>query len=103
MLAWVLMPDHAHWLLQLGEEDALEKVVTNLKTASARAANRALGRQGSVWSRAFHDHALRNDECANMVARYIIENPVRAGLVVCVTDYPYWNAWFLSHEDFRCS
>ena len=101
MLAWVLMPDHAHWLLHLGKSDSLETVVANLKTASARAANRALGRHGSLWSRAFHDRALRDDESAEIVARYIIENPVRAGLVACAADYSFWNAWFFVGAPLR--
>jgi putative transposase len=95
LLCWVLMPDHAHWLLQLGERDGLACVVCRLKSASARAANAALGRSGAVWSRAFHDHALRCDEDLLTLARYIVVNPVRAGLVPRVGDYPFWNAVWL--------
>ena len=92
MLAWVLMPDHAHWLLQLGEKDALGAVVNRLKSASARFVNRVLGRQGALWEPAYHDHALRSEENVRDVARYIIANPLRAGLVQRVGDYPFWNA-----------
>ena len=95
MLAWVLMPDHAHWLVQLHGHDALATVVNRLKSASARAVNQALGRRGALWSRAFHDHALRSDETIEVVARYIIANPIRAGLVSRVGDYPFWNTTFL--------
>jgi putative transposase len=94
LLAWVLMPDHAHWLLQLGACDSLVTVVARLKSASARYTNRSLRTQGSLWSRAFHDHALRRDEDVVATARYIIANPVRAGLVERMGDYPFWNtAW----------
>src|SRR5687768_11192368 len=55
MLAWVLMPDHAHWLLQLGEHDTLAAAVTRLKCSTARSVNRVLDRTGPVWARAFHD------------------------------------------------
>lgn len=41
MLAWVLMPDHAHWLIGLGKQDNLSLVVNRLKSSSARLANRA--------------------------------------------------------------
>lgn len=92
MLAWVLMPDHAHWLVQLGECDALGLVVNRLKSASARAANRALCRSGPLWARAFHDHALRADEEIRRSARYVVANPLRAGLVDRIGDYPFWNA-----------
>jgi len=95
MLAWVLMPDHAHWLVQLAERDSLETVVNRLKSASARAANLPLGRSGPLWERAFYDHALRREEDVISVARYIVANPIRAGLVTRFCDYPFWNAVWL--------
>lgn len=92
MLAWVLMPDHAHWLIRLGESDALDAVVNRLKSASARGANRVLHRDGALWTRAFHDHALRAEEDLQRSAQYVVDNPVRAGLVERIGDYPFWNA-----------
>ncbi|MGH8214282.1 MAG: transposase, partial [Rhodanobacteraceae bacterium] len=52
MLAWVLMPDHTHWLIRLGDGDTLATVVNRLKSASARNVNRLLHRRGPVWARA---------------------------------------------------
>lgn len=95
MLVWVLMPDHLHGMVQLGERDELGTVVNRLKSASARHTNGALCRTGGVWTRAYHDHALRRDEDLAGVARYVIANPVRAGLVTQVGNYPFWNAVWL--------
>ena len=92
MLAWVLMPDHAHWLIQLGANDALKDSIARLKSASARSVNYVLGRKGTLWARAYYDHALRPDEDLKTVARYIIGNPVRDGLVAQIGDYPFWDA-----------
>ena len=92
MLAWVLMPDHAHWLLQLGEEDELGNVVNRLKSSSSRLTNRVLDRRGMLWEPGYHDHALRAEEDLLDTARYIIVNPIRAGLVKRVGDYPFWDA-----------
>ena len=94
-IAWVLMPDHLHVLLQLGQRDSLAHVVSRMKATSARAVNGVLNRQGTLWSRAFHDHAVRSDESMQTIARYIVMNPVRAGLVKRAGDYPFWNAMFL--------
>lgn len=94
-LAWVVMPDHVHWLLSLGEYANLSVVVKSLKARSAMAINRALGVEGSVWQRAFHDHALRRDEDILTLARYVISNPLRAGLVNSVGDYPHWDCKWL--------
>ncbi len=89
------MPDHLHLLVSLESGHTLPSAMHRLKSASARAANRALGRTGRLWARAYHDRALRRDESVIAVARYIITNPVRAGLVRRVGDYPFWNAAWL--------
>jgi lipoyl(octanoyl) transferase len=98
MLAWMLMPDHAHWVLQLGTDNTLSRVVCALKSASALQVNRALNRNGPVWARAFHDHALRDDESLRDTARYVVANPLRAGLVSKIGDYPFWNAVWLEQS-----
>lgn len=95
MLAWVLMPDHAHWLIQLGATDSLHVVVNRLKSASARRANRVLNRSGALWARSFHDRALRAEDDAKASARYIVANPLRAGLASAIGDYPFWDAVWL--------
>jgi REP element-mobilizing transposase RayT len=92
---WVLMPDHLHLLASLGAGCSLPSAMHRLKSASARAANRAIGRKGRLWARAYHDRALRRDESVIAVARYIIANPIRAGLVRRAGDYPFWDAEWL--------
>lgn len=95
ILAWVLMPDHAHWVIQLGAETSLSQIVNRLKSASARRLNRHLDREGSVWAKAFYDRAVRKEDDLKAMARYVVANPVRAGLVERVGDYPFWNAVWL--------
>ena len=95
MLAWVLMPDHAHWLIELSEHDVLSTVVNRIKSASARHTNRVLQRNGALWSAAYHDHALRAEDDFADTARYVVANPLRAGLVKSLGDYPFWNAIWL--------
>ncbi|HVT35604.1 MAG TPA: transposase, partial [Nevskiaceae bacterium] len=101
MLAWVLMPDHVHWLIQLGERDSLDLVISRLKSASAREVNRLRASSGNLWQRSFHDHALRREEDLKTAARYIVGNPVRAGLAEHVGGYPYWNAIWLQERALR--
>lgn len=90
-LAFVVMPDHLHWLMQLNRGYELSAAVRFVKSASSRAVNRHLGMQGSVWSKGFYDHALRRDEDLLRVATYIINNPLRAGLVETIGDYGLWD------------
>ena len=91
-LAFVIMPDHVHWMLQLKGDAKLSSIVQVVKSVSAHALNRQLERHGSIWQKGFHDHALRREEGIRHAARYIIANPVRAGLVESVRDYSHWDA-----------
>ncbi len=97
LLAWVVMPDHAHWLLQLGESGDLSKAVAALKRQSASEFNRIKGNAtgSSVWQRGFYDRAIRRDEDVAAVARYIVANPLRSGLVTQLSLYPFWDAVWL--------
>lgn len=92
LLAWVLMPDHAHWMVELGEGGLISDVANRLKSATARAANRSLGRNGALWSAGYHDRALREEDDVRAAARYLVGNPLRAGLVDRIGDYPFWDA-----------
>lgn len=88
-LAFVVMPDHLHWLLTLHDGWSLSRVVQLLKGRSAR-------RLGfPIWQRGYHDHAIREDGDLHAAARYIVANPLRAGLVDRVGDYPLWDAVWL--------
>ena len=91
-LAFVVMPDHLHWLLQLKDSRSLSNCVNTVKSYAARRINEERGREGAIWQTGFHDHALRREEDLESVARYIVLNPVRAGLVRSVGHYPLWDA-----------
>lgn len=93
-LAWVVMPDHMHWLLVL-HRGSLSELMRRVKGRSARQINPLAGRSGRLWQDGFHDHALRREEDVLPVARYIVANPLRAGLVCRVGDYPLWDAVWL--------
>ncbi|CAI8837414.1 transposase [Pseudomonas sp. IT-P12] len=90
-LAWVVMPDHFHWLVQLNK-GSLGQLMCQAKSLSARAVNSVTGRSGSLWQQGFHDHALRKEEDLVKLARYVVANPLRAGLVEKLGDYPLWDA-----------
>jgi REP element-mobilizing transposase RayT len=85
-VAFVVMPDHLHWLMQLGEVATLSQVVRGVKSLTSH----RLGYP--VWQRGYHDHAVRRDEDLKAMSRYVIANPIRAGLVSSVGDYPHWDA-----------
>jgi len=94
-LAYVIMPDHLHWLMQLTDKSELSKVVAYVKSNSARRINQHLNQSGKFWQSGFHDHALRQEEDILPVARYLLANPLRAGIVDNIGEYPLWDAIWL--------
>ncbi len=94
-MCFVLMPDHLHWFVQTREAKPLGIVINNLKSRSARGVNQALGQTGRVPQKGFYDRAIRESEDLPGIARYIVANPLRAGLVNSVRDYPHWDAEWL--------
>lgn len=94
-LSWVLMPDHFHGLLKLGQSESLSNVIGRFKGRAAREVNRCREQTSPVWQKSFHDHALRQDEDIRDVARYIIGNPIRAGIVDNVGGYSHWDSVWL--------
>ena len=91
LLAWVLMPDHWHGVVALRQAE-LSDVVGKLKGRSARLLRRELAVPDRIWGRGFHDRALRKEDDLVAMARYVVLNPVRAGLVGSVREYPFWDA-----------
>ncbi|WP_433769505.1 REP-associated tyrosine transposase [Pseudomonas putida] len=90
-LAWVVMPDHFHWLIDL-QQGSLSELMQRVKSLSTKAVNLSTGRKISLWQQGFHDRALRREEDLVKLARYVVANPLRAGLVEKLGDYPLWDA-----------
>jgi putative transposase len=97
-LAYVVMPDHLHWLMQLHPEQNLSTVVRSVKGKSAFKIGRVRGTRGPIWEVGFHDHAVRREEDLQTLARYVVSNPIRAGLVRSVCDYSLWDAVWMPQK-----
>ncbi|HKJ95316.1 MAG TPA: transposase [Gammaproteobacteria bacterium] len=98
-VCYVVMPDHVHWLLQLKPAASLSSVIQRVKSVTAHRLRRMPGAsRGPVWQKGFHDHALRHDEDVKAVARYVVANPLRAGLVERIGAYPLWDAMWLDRD-----
>lgn len=95
-LCFVVMPDHVHWLLELGTRAPLFAVVGAVKGRTSRELARILpGLPKGPWQPGYFDRAIRREEDVAAVARYIVANPVRAGLVPSVRAWPHWDAIWL--------
>jgi putative transposase len=88
ILAYCFMPDHVHLLVDGTRE--LSDLQRFAKLAKQRSgAAHALSGSGRLWQDGYYERVLRDDDASRDVARYIVLNPVRAGLVASPLDYPY--------------
>lgn len=94
-LAFVVMPDHLHWLVQLTGGRSLSTCVNLVKSLATREIHNSGIYRGKVWQRGFYDRAIRKEDDLVAAARYIVANPLRARLVESIRDYPLWDAKWL--------
>jgi putative transposase len=88
ILAHCIMPDHGHFLVEgLEDRSDFKRFCKLAKQRSGSAHARARG--GPLWQEGYHERVLRQSEDLRAVARYLLNNPVRAGLVTSPIDYPY--------------
>ena len=91
--AWVVMPNHAHVLVEVWETP-LAEVLRSWKGFTARAANKLLGREGAFWQREYWDTRMRNAEQARTAVRYIEANPVKVRLAGEAKEWAWGSARF---------
>ena len=102
------MPDHVHLIFtplidfEGMEVWSLAKIMDAIKGASSHRINKALRRKGSVWQAESFDHVLRASENLDAKTEYILQNPVRRGLVMRWQDYPWlWQKAFMNPYALR--
>ncbi|MDH7487058.1 MAG: hypothetical protein QHJ81_12375 [Anaerolineae bacterium] len=101
LCAFCLMSNHAHLLIdQQGVPNppprrdgkhytALSRAMRLLKGQSGALCNRVLGRRGAFWQHESYDHVVRDPGEFARILAYIVNNPVKAGLVSDWQDWPY--------------
>ena len=87
-LCAVIMPDHLHWLFELGDQLALGRVVSKFKGSLSRE------KSGNMqFQRDFHDHRLRPDDESEGYGLYMFMNPYRAGVTEVDEIWAGWKCW----------
>jgi REP element-mobilizing transposase RayT len=88
ILVYCFMPDHVHLLVEaLAEDSNCKRFITKCKQCSAHAYAKEFNAR--LWQPFGYEHILRDEEKMHVIARYILENPVRAGLAKTVLEYPF--------------
>jgi REP-associated tyrosine transposase len=95
VLAYTFMPDHLHLLVEGTTRVAdFRAFMKNLRKRTTLAYQEAT--ESSLWQDGYFERVLRHEEITEVVANYILANPVRAGLVERVIDYPF--GWSITVE-----
>ena len=115
LITYTIMPNHVHLVFEVArhscrDQDQIHRfdsgsktkhyVVTNilrlLKGSTARDANRLLHREGTFWQHESFDHVVRDEEELKRIIEYVLNNPVKAGLV---KDWRDWKWTYLAGRD----
>ncbi len=113
LIAFSVMPNHVHFLIdtriQMKKEENhfnvpgdyvnLDRILKRIKGASAREANLILNLTGKFWQSESFDVYIRNEKMLGNVIRYILMNPVKAGLVERWEEHPF--TWVCAEWDPR--
>ena len=94
------MPNHSHVVCtplekENGEFNSLTEIFQSLKRHTARKSNEVLGRSGAFWLDESYDHIVRDQAEMERIVKYVLYNPVKAGLV---SD---WKDWKWSYSRFE--
>jgi len=95
LYAACLMPDHLHLLISPVEGNLIDSI-NRWKSYTANLLTKKWF-NGACWQRGFYDHALRREEDIEVIAEYIVNNPVRAGITKNWNDYRF--SWHLRMND----
>ncbi len=92
LIAWCIMPNHVHVLIETLPGHPLDQVLHSWKSFTASKANALLARTGPFWAREYHDRYIRDEPHFAQTVTYIEQNPVKAGLVKSAIDWKFSSA-----------
>jgi putative transposase len=102
IVSYCFMPDHLHMLIEGMTPDAqMKEFIRVFKQRSAFHWKSVFGTE--LWQRGYFERVLRSDESTIEVARYILANPLRAGMVNVIEDYPFGGSLTMEVRDLLYS
>lgn len=100
LCAFCIMPNHVHSVfmpLEKGKDVfySLTEILQSLKRFTARQSNLILGRSGAFWQDESYDHIVRDQAELERIIKYVLNNPVKAGLV---DDWTKWKWSYCKYD-----
>ena len=94
LVAWVIMPNHVHILIETLAGHSVPEIMQTLKSFTSHEANKILDRKGHFWFKEYFDRYIRSGKHYQATIRYIEENPVKARLCEKAEDWKFGSAYF---------
>jgi REP element-mobilizing transposase RayT len=98
LVAWVIMPNHVHIVVEIVPDHPLPAIVRDWKSFTAYQINRLLQSRGKLWSRDYFDRYMRDEAHLQQAISYAEYNPVKAGLVEVPEEWPWGSACWRAHH-----
>src|SRR5260221_10884913 len=92
LFGYCLMTNHFHLLLRPGPGQSISRILQSLTVAHTWHYHRQQGTSGHVWQGRFKSPVIQEDDHLLIVLRYLESNPLRAGMVSDLKDYP-WSSY----------
>lgn len=92
LICWVIMPNHVHVVIEQIDGHSLSDIIRSWKSFSAKEINKVRNTSGPVWAPDYFDRFIRNRKHFSNAVAYVECNPVTAGLVDRVEQWPFSSA-----------
>jgi REP element-mobilizing transposase RayT len=90
LICYCIMPDHVHLVFELlPQNKGISKIMQSVKRISARESNKILNREGKFWQDESYDRLIRDERELYFTVKYVLLNPVQAGLTDNWQDWKY--------------
>ena len=92
LVAWCVMPNHVHVIVEPMGDHLLGDIIKSWKAFSAARINRVSGRSGPLWAPEYFDRFMRSEEHLTTTIAYVENNPVAARLCRRPEQWPFSSA-----------
>lgn len=99
--AFVIMPDHVHFIIQPLCEDTISDIMKNIKGNFSRFYNKLNSLSGTVFQKGYYDTVIKSDIQLNETIKYIHDNPIKKDLVSKPGEYQYSSYRYYYNEDSK--
>jgi len=99
LIAWCVMPNHVHAMIEMRDGFLLTRLLHSWKSFTAKEINKIFGTTGQLWFEEYHDRFIRDEHHFRASVAYIERNPVEAGLCVDAREWVFSSARRRDKED----